>query len=725
MSSGGPVAKPPRGGAGGLPACGFLVHATKNGGLPLTTEKRAKGKVVTLISSVQGNAVALCSTLTTVLGVGGTVQEVQIGSGANRRATVEVQGDQVDRVGKVLTQLACVRGLAVTKETAAYIVERQGNAHDSVLKEGSASSTRRKPRHADRLGAEIEPPPEDAPCRAWHGYWPYCKGMCTKMQTNLMEALSLDVWDETKEPPGAQRQTWTTVQKAAPASALERALSCLGMHSEAGAAVAAFVRAREESEATAMKRRLAPQTSYCAPGHTNKAAGEFICDECGATFSMKGTLKKHKLQHQRDREEAGDFSHLAAEATSWRKETLALESNEWGWENHWRADGIDDVNFGAPESDEDVMESHAPASNSLSAFISVAIDKKSKKAKSAAKPKAAAKVQLAACPVCGQHFPMDTMDWHVDECLSKNAAEYEEDSVVLIGRSAACASSARPPAGVRDAKTGQPGNNQASEDGSLPLDLLASLLDMDLTEDCTARFWSSYARCVESGRMAPEDAFLKSLEFALADSDDDEEGTSTWRPAASSATCAVSTCADAAAYPAVKDRGDAPANMPETEEDGFVQQRRRGRWGNNAQSKATPKPAPVHTSADRSALRRSSAKVADNSTSRTSQDARASVPARQPASQAAHSTPQQDSEKKAAAIPPSLWLLSTLQPLIGDDAADSVAAGVEVVLGNPDDPDAAENAGELLLAELAECNCCDAVLEEFRRRLAAAGGRWS
>ena len=41
---------------GGIPACGFLVSATKAGQVPIAVEKRAKGKKVTIISNVSGNA---------------------------------------------------------------------------------------------------------------------------------------------------------------------------------------------------------------------------------------------------------------------------------------------------------------------------------------------------------------------------------------------------------------------------------------------------------------------------------------------------------------------------------------------------------------------------------------------------------------------------------------------------------------------------------------------
>lgn len=64
---------------------------------------------MTIIREVKGNARALCHSLTSLLGVGGTVHSK--GSASD----VEVQGEQTERVQSALQQLACVRGGANPK----------------------------------------------------------------------------------------------------------------------------------------------------------------------------------------------------------------------------------------------------------------------------------------------------------------------------------------------------------------------------------------------------------------------------------------------------------------------------------------------------------------------------------------------------------------------------------------------------------------------------------
>merc|ERR1719387_2220143 len=94
----------------GIPGCGFFIAATKAGDFPLSIEKRANRKNVTIINNVRGNAGALCKTLTTMLGTGDTVHQ------KGPIAEVEIQGEQIERVKHVLLQLGCVRGLAANKD---------------------------------------------------------------------------------------------------------------------------------------------------------------------------------------------------------------------------------------------------------------------------------------------------------------------------------------------------------------------------------------------------------------------------------------------------------------------------------------------------------------------------------------------------------------------------------------------------------------------------------
>jgi len=127
---------------GGLPACGFLVAATKAGQVPIAIEKRAKNKKVTVVSNVQGNARALCTALTTLLGIGGTTHER-----GPKVAEVEVQGEQVERVTAALVQLGCLRGMARNREAAETVVERERDSAYEVLLDATRE---RKPRHAQQ-----------------------------------------------------------------------------------------------------------------------------------------------------------------------------------------------------------------------------------------------------------------------------------------------------------------------------------------------------------------------------------------------------------------------------------------------------------------------------------------------------------------------------------------------------------------------------------------------
>ena len=122
-----------------LPACGFAVYADKAGQLPLAIERRAKGKRVTIINGVKGNARALCQSLTSLLGVGGTVHS------KGQFFDVEVQGEQTERVSSALRQLACVRGPGGVKLKEAAVVER-GCAYDEFLRQEEAPNARRKER---------------------------------------------------------------------------------------------------------------------------------------------------------------------------------------------------------------------------------------------------------------------------------------------------------------------------------------------------------------------------------------------------------------------------------------------------------------------------------------------------------------------------------------------------------------------------------------------------
>eukprot|EP00438_Fugacium_kawagutii_P026014 Skav225711 [mRNA] locus=scaffold164:22570:25356:+ [translate_table: standard] len=128
-----------------LPACGFAVYADRAGQLPLAIERRAKGKRVTVINGVKGNARALCQSLTTLLGVGGTVHS------KGQLFDVEVQGEQTERVSSALRQLACVRGPGGVKLKEPAVVER-ACAYDDFLRDQEGPSRRKERRDAGAKG---------------------------------------------------------------------------------------------------------------------------------------------------------------------------------------------------------------------------------------------------------------------------------------------------------------------------------------------------------------------------------------------------------------------------------------------------------------------------------------------------------------------------------------------------------------------------------------------
>ena len=77
----------------------FFVTRTKKGKLPITYENRSKGKKVTVISNVSGNADALLTELRRRLGVGGV----------SRGTFVELQGDQQKSVEDFLNKHPCIK----------------------------------------------------------------------------------------------------------------------------------------------------------------------------------------------------------------------------------------------------------------------------------------------------------------------------------------------------------------------------------------------------------------------------------------------------------------------------------------------------------------------------------------------------------------------------------------------------------------------------------------
>ncbi|CAK9098973.1 Uncharacterized protein SCF082_LOCUS46375 [Durusdinium trenchii] len=160
---------------------GFTVEATKKGALPIKVESRAKGKKVTIISGVRGNAQLLCSTLSTLLGIGGTVHN-EAG-----QQVIQVQGSQADRVAEALGKLNCLKGVKVDqpkKPAKQAEVATRHCGYDKFLRQD-------KPDLAKLLQGEAYAPqcPPGAECFRWHGYWVYCRGCCEQIDHD-------DVWEE-------------------------------------------------------------------------------------------------------------------------------------------------------------------------------------------------------------------------------------------------------------------------------------------------------------------------------------------------------------------------------------------------------------------------------------------------------------------------------------------------------------------------------------------------
>ena len=89
----------------------FQVGGTKKGGMPVTTEKRPRGKTVTLISNVRGDKGELIQMLKHALGCGGR---------AVAHDKVEIQGDHADAIQGLLLRhvgVGAMRGVAAVSYT--------------------------------------------------------------------------------------------------------------------------------------------------------------------------------------------------------------------------------------------------------------------------------------------------------------------------------------------------------------------------------------------------------------------------------------------------------------------------------------------------------------------------------------------------------------------------------------------------------------------------------
>mmetsp|Transcript_122291 Transcript_122291/g.237842 ORF Transcript_122291/g.237842 Transcript_122291/m.237842 type:complete len:856 (+) Transcript_122291:73-2640(+) len=213
----------------GVPACGFGVGATKKGELPLRIEKRARGKKVTLIPNVVGDASKLARALMGMLGVGGTARQGEKGSWA-----VEVQGEQTARVTQALIEFKCIQGL--TKDALEALRSSVEPAKEtSVVTRNAATRFLAQTQEGKALSPQEERRKAQEQEAAFYSRY-----------LNLSECSNLDTWDAWEDqslllPEGA------TTSAVAPAGKLEQseavmnsALRALGMIAECGLAVRQF-----------------------------------------------------------------------------------------------------------------------------------------------------------------------------------------------------------------------------------------------------------------------------------------------------------------------------------------------------------------------------------------------------------------------------------------------------------------------------------------------------
>lgn len=449
-----------------LPACGFAVYADKGGQLPLAIERRAKGKRVTIINGVKGNARALCQSLTSLLGVGGTVHS------KGQFFDVEVQGEQTERVSSALRQLACVRGPGGVKLKEPAVVER-GCAYDEFLRQEEAPNGRRKERW-EAGPREAPEPPENAPCRAWHGYWIYCNGHCEELDNS-------PVWEDSEE-------VCVKTESIAPLSPaqLDLVLKRLGLMAAVGPAIESY---RLELQA-AREERAQPKASFCAV-QPPKETTLLTCAECGASFTMRRTLELHKRQHLN----APSSLSSGIEVPAWRWDSMSQARQEADFLSESlpeRNTALTSVNDLVNDLDEFLSPEEAQylvpetSKYTLGSLLEHAVPVSRNRRKKGA-PRAAT---YRPCPVCDVEFPESILEQHVEECLTNSQPQTAAVSEKLE-------------------------INGTDMTDVLPEELLESLLQMQLPPEASDVFWSAYEFHRER-LQGVQEAFLTALEEALS-----------------------------------------------------------------------------------------------------------------------------------------------------------------------------------------------------------------
>ena len=87
----------------------FQVSGTKKGGMPVTVEKRPKGKVATVIGNVRGDKAELLAMVKAAVGAGGSVAG---------HDSVEIQGDHAAKIQQLLLRHQDRTGHATMKGVA-------------------------------------------------------------------------------------------------------------------------------------------------------------------------------------------------------------------------------------------------------------------------------------------------------------------------------------------------------------------------------------------------------------------------------------------------------------------------------------------------------------------------------------------------------------------------------------------------------------------------------
>lgn len=212
-----------------LPECGFAVDSTKKGAVPIKVESRAKGKKVTILSNVRGDGSMLCSTLTSLLGIGGTVLH------ESGQQLIQLQGSQEVRVVEALRQLKCLRGVKEDekqkKPAKQAEVASRNCGYDKFLRQES------KPSLAKMLEGEAYAPKclPGAECFRWHGYWVYCRGCCEQTDDDVWEE-SARFCDPSLDRPYSEEQLVGAPRRPTNVSQLDEYLRKLGMLAEVGEA---------------------------------------------------------------------------------------------------------------------------------------------------------------------------------------------------------------------------------------------------------------------------------------------------------------------------------------------------------------------------------------------------------------------------------------------------------------------------------------------------------